>query len=323
MPQLPETTTKEEQRGKGDHAPQPVAAEHARRPIRQVVGDATRPYRYIFPASLLVFAVFAYPIARGFWTSLHIDTARVPDMPFVGAENYIDLWQDDAFWNSFQNSVIFVVGTIAIGMVMAMIFALVLHHAPWSPLKRGLRALSLAPWLISGVAAATMFRFLFNSDVGLVGFLDVLPFMDAETWLGDPVRAVIVIVIANTWYITPFSTLILLAGMQTIDPDLYEAASIDGATGVQAFRFITLPALAPHIALTLVYFSFASWNTFDLVLTMTAGGPGRATEVMALYMYRLAFTNLDFSSAAAVMMVLLLLNVFFSIFYLKTFRIDD
>lgn len=321
MTQLPEMT-REGRQATGD-APSDSTRARGGRSALGAFNDVTRPYRYILPASSLVFAVFAYPIARGFSTSLHIDTPRTPDRPFVGADNYRDLLQDSDFWNSFQNSVTFVLGTIAVGMVLAMIFALVLHHAPFSPLKRGLRALSLAPWLISGVAAATMFRFLFNPQVGLIGVLDFLPFIDGGTWLGDPFRAVVVIIIANTWYITPFSTLILLAGMQTIDPDLYEAASIDGASGVQLFRHITLPSLAPHIALTLVYFSFASWNTFDLVLTMTAGGPGRATEVMALYMYRLAFTNLNFSTAAGVMMVLLVLNIFFSIFYLKSFKIND
>lgn len=290
---------------------------------RRRARDVSRPYRYILPAVVLVGAVFAYPIARGVWTSLHRDVAAVTGTPYVGLENYAELLDSDAFWNALSRSGIFVAGTLTLGMILSLTFALVLHSTPWSPLRRGLRALSLAPWLISGVAVATMFRFLFNSDVGMVRFVSAVPFLDAPTWLGDPNRAVIVVVLANTWYIVPFATLLLLAGLQTIDPDLYGAASIDGASSWQAFRFVTIPSLAPYIALSLVYFSFASWNTFDLVLTMTAGGPARATEVLALYMYRLAFTSLDFSTASAVMVVLLILNILFSVLYLKSFKTDQ
>ena len=286
--------------------------------IERGLAARTRPYRFILPALILVGLVFVYPIASGFETSLHEDTLLGVERPFVGVDNYVELVGTEDFRNALANSLIFVVGTLGLGMVMALSFAMTLYKLWFG--RKVFRALSLVPWLVSGVAVATMWKFMFTSEVGMVQPVLRWFGIHIDTWLGSPDLAMIVIVLANVWYIVPFGTLILLAGIQMVDTELLEAAAIDGANAMRSFRHIILPAIAPQVALTLVYFSFASWNTFDIVLAMTRGGPGRSTEVLSLLLYRQAFERLDFSTGAAIMMVLLLINAAFSIFYLKSLR---
>lgn len=138
--------------------------------------------------------------------------------------------------------------------------------------------------------------------------------------MGHPFRAMVVLTLTNTWYISPFSTLILFSGLQTIDPALYDAATVDGASSAQTLFRITIPSIKPMIGVALIWLSFASFNMFDVVLPITAGGPGRSTEVLALVMYRFAFNDLNYPIATAIMMTLLVINVALSVFYLKIFK---
>ena len=125
---------------------------------------------------------------------------------------------------------------------------------------------------------------------------------------------------ANMWKIFPMSTLLLLAGLQVIDTDLYDASTVDGASSSQTFWHITLPLLGAYLSSSLIWLTFASFNMFAVIFPLTGGGPTRATEVMALYMYRLAFGELNFSLASAVMVMLLAINLGFSIFFIRLFR---
>jgi len=270
------------------------------------------------PAMLFVLGILGYAVVNGFIMSLYKVEVWTVGQPFVGLENYIKLFEDPKFINSLTRSLIFVAGTIIFGMGLALSFALVLNQVRQG---RGFfRGIALVPYLVSGVATAVMWRFMFVGETALINQLMDLLGMAEMTWLGDPNRALLVVTMANIWFISPFATLILLAGLQTIDSTLYEAASIDGASPLQKFVHITIPGLAPMLALSLMWLSFASFNMFDIILPLTGGGPGRATEVLAVYMYQLAFRDLSYSSASAVMMVLLVINLSFSILYLWLFR---
>jgi ABC-type sugar transport system permease subunit len=183
-----------------------------------------------------------------------------------------------------------------------------------------LRAAFLVPYLVSGVAAAIMWRFLFTGTTSLINRLIAIVGIESVTWLGDPIKALIVVILANIWFLSPLAILLLLGGLQSIDRQLYDAASIDGASAVQKFLYVTVPSIMPMIALSLVWLSFGSFNMFDIILPLTGGGPGHATEVLAVYMYDLAFDQLNYSDASVVMVVLLIINVVFSAFYLKGFR---
>lgn len=270
------------------------------------------------PALVFVVGVLGYGVVNGFWLSIHDVTVWNVERPFVGLQNYVDLFTSPTFHNSLIRSLIFVGGTIGLGLVFSMTFALLLQDVTTG---RGLlRAIALIPYLVSGVAAAVMWRFLFTGQGSLVqGIFAQLGFGEF-TWLGDPTRALIVVTLANVWFISPFATLILLGGLQSVDTQLYDAAAIDGANGWNRFVHVTMPSIAPMLALSLMWLSFASFNMFDIILPLTGGGPGRATEVLAVYMYGLAFDRLDYSGGSAVMMVLLAINIAFSLLYLRIGR---
>lgn len=298
-------------RGRGVARRERAPAPTRRRPLRY----KAYPYLFMLPALVLVATVFAFPIVQGFWTSLHEPSFQITERgAFVGFGIYADLLENPAFWNSMTNSVVFVLGTIFGGTALALVFALTLYYAP--ALHKSLRALSLIPWLISGVAVAWVFRFWFNGDVGIMNRITSVFGYDPGTWLGDPDRAMFVVIVANTWSLLPFGTLLLLAALQMLDRDLFDAAKVDGATPWQLFHRVTLPQLMPHLGLVLVVLSFSAWNTFDLVLAMTAGGPRGATDVLALFMYRRAFQQLDFADGAALMVIILLINIVLSVGYL-------
>lgn len=276
------------------------------------------PYLLALPALAFVGAVLGYGVVNGLWLSLNDVSVYNLERPFVGLANYAELFTDPTFHNSLIRSLIFVAGTIGLGIVVSMGFALLLQEVRTG---RGLlRAIALIPYLVSGVAAAVMWRFLFTGEGSLVQSIFARFGMEDLTWLGDPTRALIVVTLANVWFISPFATLILLGGLQSVDTQLYDAAAIDGANGWNRFVHVTLPSIAPMMALSLMWLSFASFNMFDIILPLTGGGPGRATEVLAVYMYQLAFDELDYSSGSAVMIVLLVINLTFSLLYLRIGR---
>jgi ABC-type sugar transport system permease subunit len=271
------------------------------------------------PAVVMVAGVLGYAVVSGAVTSLFRVEVWTLGTPFVGLENYQRLFRSPTFINSLTRSLIFVGGTIVLGSLISMAFALVLHAVRWG---RGLfRAIALVPYLVSGVAAAVMWRFLFTGETSLVNMGIVAMGGTSIPWLARSDLALVVVTLANVWFISPFSTLILLGGLQSIDPQLYEAATIDGARSHQSFWHITMPSIAPMLALSFMWLSFASFNMFDIILPLTGGGPGRATEVLAVHMFQLAFRDLNYSTASAVMVVLLVINVGFSLLYLRIFRV--
>lgn len=273
------------------------------------------PYLLLLPAIAFVAGILGYAVVRGLFLSFFRVEVWEPGEPFVGFANYLALFASDTFRNSLTISLIFVAATIVIGVLLSMVHALVLNETRTG--RSFFRAVALVPYLVSGVAAAVMWRFLFTGDnamamqlVGALGFSSV-------SWLADPNKALIVVIMANIWFIAPFATLILLAGLQTVDPELYAAAEIDGANAWQKFTNVTLPSILPMLSLALLWLSFASFNMFDIILPLTGGGPGRSTEVLAVYMYQLAFRDLNYSTGAAVMIIILIINVALSALFLR------
>ncbi|WP_159619970.1 carbohydrate ABC transporter permease [Ruania rhizosphaerae] len=292
-----------------------------RRRSRRERGERFYPYLFLAPAIVLIVAVLAYPVLKGIRdTFFRIDLYQIGE-PFIGLENYIEVLRDPIFLNSLTRSVVFVVATVVVGTAMSMAFALALHHIGFG--TRAFRAVSLVPYLVSGVASGVMFRFLFTSEGGLVPYVMDVFGIESSLSLASPAQAMIIVIIANIWHITPFATLIVLGGLQMMNKEMLEAARIDGANSWQSFTAVVLPSLAPQVALTLVWLTFASFNIFDLIMPLTGGGPNRATDVLAIYMYSLGFTELNYSKASVVMVCLLVINTALSGLYLKIFPKDD
>ena len=276
------------------------------------------PYVLVLPSTLFVFGILGYAIMVAIKDSLHKYPMLATSGKFVGLDNYVSLFQTPHFQHAITITFIFVFGTVILGLFLSFVLALALFNL--SEKARIFRTITLIPYLISGVAAAIIWRFLFNGDVGFVNPLLEAIGLQPVQWLSKGTNALIVVTLANTWKIFPMSTILLLAGLQVIDKDLYNAATVDGANNRQMFIYITIPLLGSYLATCMIWLTFASFNMFSIIYPLTGGGPIRGTEVMALYMYRLAFGELNFSMASAVMILLLALNVIFSLIFIRLFR---
>lgn len=284
------------------------------------LGWGTVPYLMVIPGLAFVLGVLGYAVAGGFWLSLH-ETDMFLVKTYVGLQNYVAVFNDPRFQASLLRTIVFVVASIALGIAMSMMFALTLYHVGFG--KRFFRGMSLVPYFVSGIAAAVMFRFVFTTSGGFVNFVLQSLGLHTPSWLGDPYLAFMVSVLANCWFMVPFATLILLGGLQTVDREIYDAATIDGAGPVQTFFKITLPMIKPMMGVSLIWVSYISFSTFDIILALTAGGPQFATEVVSMYMYQLAFLQLDFGQGAVLMVVLLTFNTVLSLFYIYFFVLAD
>jgi len=278
------------------------------------------PYLFVVPGLILVLGVLGYAVVGGINLSLN-ETDMFLNQTFVGLANYVEVFTDPRFQSSLWKTLLFVSVSIVLGITLSMIFALTLHKVVFG--RRFFRGLSLVPYFVSGVAAAVMFRFIFTTSGGFVNVMLETAGLPTPSWLGDPVLAFIVAVLANAWFMVPFATLLLLGGLQTVDRDIYDAATIDGASSMATFRRITLPMIKPMLGVSLIWISYISFSTFDIILALTAGGPQRATELLSIYMFETAFLQLNFGEGAVLMVVLLTFNTALSIFYLKVFVLND
>jgi ABC-type sugar transport system permease subunit len=300
--------------------PVPVEQTEPFQPRRRSRGAWT-PYAFLAPGVAVVVVIMIYPVFYGVWLSLNETDIFTGTTSFVGLSQYVDLFGQEQFQNALRQSMVLVAGTVVFGIIVSMSFALILERAPLG--GRVVRTMVLVPWLISGIAVATIWRAIFSPTGGFADSVMLFLGLEPITWFSSGFWSMSVIILVSIWSISPFSTLILYAGLKTVNEEMYEAASIDGAGFVSTFRFITLPSIAPQFALALVFLSFAAFNSFDIILLATGGGPGRSTEVLALLLYRLGFEQLDFHAAAAVMVVLLLINLVLSVIYLRLLPRDE
>lgn len=275
----------------------------------------------VSPAIISVLIVMGYGIFMAAYTSLHKVDYMLGSKEFVGISIYLELFKDPRFLNSLSRSLILTAGTVSLGILISLGSSVLLNKVRL--MNKFLNTLSLFPWLVSAIAVAVMFRFIFVGNSGLANIILEKFGLSPVWWFTNPTLTMIILIVAICWYNTPLSILVLLGGLKTIDDELYDSASLDGASKFQMFVSITVPLIRPMIKVSLIWLTFASFNQFSVVLPATGGGPGNSTEVLALVMYRYAFNSLDYSSAYAVTIILMLINIFASIFYSIFFREKD
>jgi multiple sugar transport system permease protein len=274
----------------------------------------------LLPAVLLLLLVVVYPIATLFWTSLHsIDNANPQaGEQWVGIANYLRAFDDDRFWHATLQTAIYIVVTVPGALVVGLGLAL-LANQPFK-IQWPVRLSLLLPWALPLVFAGLIFRWFFEYQTGIVNDLLVRVGIDPLSWLSDPTLATIAICIAIIWKASSFMALMLLAGLQTIPKSLYEAAEVDGASKWQQFVEITLPMLRPSIFVALIFRTITAIQTFDIPYAMTGGGPGDATETLAMYIHKTTLDFLDFGYGSALAALMFVFSMIATSGYLRYTR---
>lgn len=264
----------------------------------------------VAPALLLLLLVFAYPIGRAFWLSLFAENLGTKLQPvYAGFDNYVRMAFDGRFWQSLGNTAFFTVISVVLELILGLGIALVLNQSFRG--RGGVRTIAILPWALPTAVMALTWTWIFNDQYGVwndillrLGLIKV-----GVNWLGEPQWAMLTIIAADAWKTTPFISILLLAGLQSISQDLYEAHRVDGASPWQSFRQITLPLLMPQILIALLFRFAQAFGIFDLVKVMTAGGPAGTTETVSIYIYATVMRYLDFGYGAALVVVTFLLLV--------------
>ncbi|WP_133917978.1 carbohydrate ABC transporter permease [Streptomyces sp. NBC_00582] len=278
---------------------------------------------FLAPLALYLAAFYVYPLYRNLDLSLRDYTVRsfvAGDAPFSGLDNFRTVLDDPTFGPALRHTMIFTFVSIAFqyaaGLALAVFFN---RHFR---LAGTLRALFLIPWLLPLIVSASTWSWMFNSESGVINYALHLVGVSPVDWLTSPDWALTSVVIANIWIGIPFNLVILYSGLQNIPGELYEAASLDGASTWQQFRRITFPLLRPVSAITLLLGLVYTLKVFDLIWIMTKGGPSDASSTLATWSYQLGFGTLlpKFGPGAAVGNILILIALAFGLLYIRVQR---
>ncbi|MBS7650010.1 MAG: sugar ABC transporter permease [Candidatus Bathyarchaeia archaeon] len=275
-------------------------------------------YIFMLPAIFSITILSIYPILYSFWLSL-LDYVLTKPGPyeFVGIKNYIDVLGSDYFLRSFGITMKFALETVSMELLIGLALALILNE---SFKGRGVaRALILIPWAIPDVVAGLIWRWIFNPNYGaLNGLLYQFGLIHSYiSWLGSPSTALECMSVALIWRELPLAAFLLLAGLQSIPPEMYESAKIDGASSLTSFIHITLPWLKPQISIVLILETMMSIRILSLVYVMTGGGPAGSTSVLAYYTWNEAFQYYNFGAGATLCYIIALLSFAFALVYAK------
>ena len=287
---------------------------------RQIIA-AVEPWLYASPSIVLIAAILLVPLTIGISYAFR-DIQLLDPMSggYVGLAHFRDIWADANFWNALRNTIEWTVVSVLLQFIFGMILALMLNR-PF-PGRGIVQALVFLPWAVPTFLSGLAWAWLFNPVIGpLPHWMVALGIMTtANSPLADPATALWGPVIANIWYGVPFFAITLLAALKSIPIEFYEAAAVDGATAWQRFTLVTVPFLAPTIAVTVMLRTIWISTFADLIFVMTEGGPAGSTETLATYIYISAFKTLDKGYASAIAVLLLALLLAYALIVLRLRR---
>ena len=274
---------------------------------------ALLPYALVTPALLVVAGVSLYPALYNLYLSFH--RTRRGALEYNGLHNYLTVLSSPAFWNALRLTATFAAFFVPLVLIFGYLLALVFHSGVRH--SRLYMTLIFIPWMLSEIVAGVMWRWLFLPGVGIVqSWLDPL----AANILGTGSGAMGVVIAATMWRALAFGMLLLLAGLQTIPHEIHEAAAIDGATRWQAFWRVTVPLMAATHQVTLAFLTVQAINTTGMFMSITEGGPGRSTEVLALHMYRESIQYFNFGYGATLAVMVFIVTAFVISTYVSALR---
>lgn len=282
-------------------------------------------YVYIIPAFAVISFVLFYPILHSYIISFeHYVLYEKPTVgtPFIGLENYGKSLRDPVFLLSLQNSVVFVGTSVFFQFIIGFAVALLLNMK--LRCRAVFRTLVLVPYAIPGVVTAIMWAWMFHPTLGVINdiLLKLGLIKDYLPWLASTDTALLSIIIANVWRGFPFFAIMLLAGLQTVPQELYEAAVIDGAGRWQKFRYVTIPMIKYAIFVSTALRIIWTFNYVDIIYVMTEGGPNNATQTLATWIWTNAYTLLDFGYASALAIIMLVTLIIATYVYIKIAKIE-
>ena len=281
---------------------------------------------FVLPAFLYMLVFVGYPILRNIVLSFQDVTAFnlvQGEKNFVGLANYTEIFKDSVFRTSLGNTLLFTVCCLVVQFLIG--FALAVFFNKRFVISKPLRGILLVPWMIPITVTALIFKLLFATDIGVLNYILKSLHLISENieWLTTPSTAMIALICANVWIGIPFNMILISTGLTTIPKELYESASIDGATGVQSFFKITLPLLRPTIESVLILGFIYTFKVYDLVYVMTSGGPVNSTHMLSTYSYMLSFDMFQYSKGSAVANVLLVILMVVGVFFLRATKEEE
>lgn len=283
------------------------------------LGASQRRFAWILlsPSLLVVVLVTVFPIAQAVQLSLSQSVGFQPGV-FVGLENYERFFSDPLTATNLWTTAVFAVASLVLTLPLSIGLALLLNQK--FPGRALVRTLLIMPWIISQLLAALMWRWVASADIGPLGYLLATLTGERVDMFGGTTSAMVGIILANVWRTFPYAMIIVLAALQTIPEEVYEAGKADGAGAFQRLRYLTLPLIQGPLLIATIILSINAVNMVELPLILTGGGPLNATDLLGLRVYREAFQFQNFGLASAAAMVMFAANVLFSLVYIRVIK---
>jgi multiple sugar transport system permease protein len=289
---------------------------------RLEISDRTLKWLFLLPSVLILAFLALYPFFMAVFMSLHEWSLAGQGQEWVGAANFVGLLGEDRFLGALRNTAIFTGVSVTLELVLGVGLALYLRSLTrtWRPV---FRTIFIVPMVMTPIATALLWRFMLNSDFGVINWViaNVLG-LTPPAWTASPLMAMGTLIVIDVWQWTPLIIMIVFAGLLSVPETYYEAAKVDGAGRLAIFRHITLPSIKYMIAIAVVFRLMRSFRSFDIIWLVTQGGPGTSTEILNVYLYRVAFRNLQGGKAAAIGLVLLVITIATTMGILRSVGVD-
>ena len=279
-------------------------------------------YIFLIPSLILIAVLVLYPVfetIRLSFFNYRIQTMALGET-FIGLDNFKQILSDSEFFTSLKFTLVFTVVAVSLETIIGMLFALIMNQK--IPGQGIIRTAVLVPWAIPTIISGLMWKFMYSQQYGVINYiLKTLKIITKDLpWLSDAQLAVVATIIADVWKTTPYMSLLILSGLQTIPPQMYEAAAIDGASRIQRFFRITIPLIKPVLSVAILFRTLATFRIYALISVLTSGGPANATQSLSLYTIKTYFNYGNLGYEAALATVTFIISLVISMFFLDSLK---
>lgn len=279
-------------------------------------------YLFLIPSLILIAVLVLYPVfetIRLSFFNYRIQTMALGET-FIGLDNFKNILSDSEFFTSLKFTLVFTVVAVSLETIIGILFALIMNQK--IPGQGIIRTAVLVPWAIPTIISGLMWKFMYSQQYGVINYiLKTLKIITKNLpWLSNAQLAVVATIIADVWKTTPYMSLLILSGLQTIPPQMYEAAAIDGATKIQRFIHITIPLIKPVLSVAILFRTLATFRIYALISVLTSGGPANATQSLSLYTIKTYFNYGNLGYGAALATVTFIISLIISMFFLGSLK---